>query len=151
MAYVLIESGIVIQKQPNEQDGFIEAPDHVICGWLFDGSVVTAPTPPALEPTPPHLNYEGLVRFTAGNPATTLENIRVGPVIRLAKGRFRIAHEFDMGTDQYSVIPSVMDPSPRSVRGTARTSSTFEIRCTDAAGQPADAQEITVNIKRVIE
>ena len=46
MAYVLIENGVVIQKQPNEELGFIEASSDVICGMLFDGTNYTIPPVP---------------------------------------------------------------------------------------------------------
>lgn len=52
MAYVLISDGVVVQKQPDEQDGFIEAPEEVVCGWLYDGMVFAAPY---LAPTLPEL------------------------------------------------------------------------------------------------
>jgi len=41
--FVKIEDGVVVQKQPNEQEGFIEAPDNVCCGMLYDGEKFTAP------------------------------------------------------------------------------------------------------------
>ena len=46
--YVKIELGVVTQRQPYHESGFIDAPDGVICGWLWDGEVFTpAPPPPA--------------------------------------------------------------------------------------------------------
>ena len=47
IVYVLIESGVVIQKQPNPQDGFIQAPDSVICGMLYNSETgeFTSPEP----------------------------------------------------------------------------------------------------------
>jgi hypothetical protein len=49
--YVLIESGVVVQKQPSPQDGFIQAFDNVVCGMLYDAETgeFTTPEPP---PTP---------------------------------------------------------------------------------------------------
>ena len=45
--YVKIELGVVTQRQPYHESGFIDAPDGVICGWLWDGEVFTpAPPPP---------------------------------------------------------------------------------------------------------
>lgn len=43
MTYVLIKDGVVIQKQPYFQEGFIEAPNTVVCGFLYDGENFTAP------------------------------------------------------------------------------------------------------------
>ncbi len=43
MAWFKIESGIVIQKQPDQGEGFIEAPDDVVCGYLYDGENFSQP------------------------------------------------------------------------------------------------------------
>ncbi len=51
MKFALIENGIVLQIQPNKQDGFIEVDDSVICGMLVDGGVFTTPEP---EPKSPY-------------------------------------------------------------------------------------------------
>lgn len=44
--YVKIESGIVVQRQPYHEDGFMAAPYGVICGWLWDGEEFTPPPAP---------------------------------------------------------------------------------------------------------
>lgn len=49
MAYVLIEEGVVILKQPDPREGFVEAPEHVICGWLFANGEFSAPPPPVID------------------------------------------------------------------------------------------------------
>ncbi len=46
MAFVLIEGGVVVQKQPYEEEGFIAAPDWVICGYIYTDGVFTAPPVP---------------------------------------------------------------------------------------------------------
>ncbi len=38
MVYIKLVDNIVVQKQPNKDDGFIEVYDSVICGMLHDGS-----------------------------------------------------------------------------------------------------------------
>lgn len=43
MSYVKIENGVVIQKQPYPEDGFIEVHDSVICGMTYDGENFTNP------------------------------------------------------------------------------------------------------------
>jgi hypothetical protein len=44
MAYVLLDAdGVVVQKQPYDQAGFTQAPDHVVCGWVYDGDSFSAP------------------------------------------------------------------------------------------------------------
>lgn len=45
MAYVLVQDGVVVQKQQSPEEGFIEAPDSVVCGFLYDGSEFTLPPP----------------------------------------------------------------------------------------------------------
>lgn len=49
--FVKIEDGIVVQKQPYAEGGFVEAPDEVVCGFVFDGEDFTPPPPvvPSLE------------------------------------------------------------------------------------------------------
>ncbi len=41
--YVLVKDGVVVQKQPYHEDGFIEAPKDIVCGFLYDGKEFTAP------------------------------------------------------------------------------------------------------------
>lgn len=100
--------------------------------------------------TPPRLNYGGLVRFTGSAPAVVLENIKTSGVTRVAKGRYRVTHESEMPSEQYSAMPSVFDLNPRNVRVTARTPSFVEVRVTDEAGVAQDASELTIKIERVI-
>lgn len=41
MKYALIESGVVVQIQPNKQDGFIEVDNSVVCGMIgHDGGFI---------------------------------------------------------------------------------------------------------------
>lgn len=49
-AWVKIENGVVVQKQPYHSEGFIDAPDDVVCGYLHDGKKFTAPKPVAVAP-----------------------------------------------------------------------------------------------------
>ncbi len=83
-------------------------------------------------------------------PAVVLENIGMSGVTRVAKGRYRVTHTNAMPTDQYSVMPSVFDANPRSIRVTARTAGYVEVRVTDNAGVAQDAAEITVKTERVV-
>ena len=105
---------------------------------------------PVVAPLPPHLNYGGLARFSGTSPVTILEAIRMAGVTRVSKGRYRVSHETPMPSDQYSVMPSVMDPLPRTIRVTARTASYVEIRVTDLAGVAQDPAEAIVKTERVI-
>ena len=54
MKFQLTENGVVTQVQPNpdEDGGFVECPDNVHCGMLFDGTDYTQPAPvPKVPPT----------------------------------------------------------------------------------------------------
>ena len=53
MKFALIESGIVTQldfTRTESGDGWVEAPDAVAPGYLFDGETWTAPTVPPVVP-----------------------------------------------------------------------------------------------------
>lgn len=106
-----------------------------------------------VEPEPsipqPYLNNGGLARFS-GSPATLLESIRMAAVTRISKGRYRVIHEEPYPTDQYSAVPGVFDPLPRTIRVTARTTSYVEVRVTDLAGVAQDPTEATVKTERVV-
>lgn len=52
IAYVKVENGVVVQKQPYFEEGFIEAPDWVVCGMLYDGTAFTNPPPGPVVPMP---------------------------------------------------------------------------------------------------
>lgn len=70
MPYFLIEDGVVSQKQPNYQPGYVEGPDDVVCGWHYDGETFTPPsTPPADIET---LRTAKIADLTAACQATIL-------------------------------------------------------------------------------
>lgn len=125
-------------------------PDDGPVGFVNNGGVIAAYIPPEPVPVPPHLNHGGLVRFTGLAPSLVLENIKMSGVTRVAKGRYRLTHEIPMPSEQYSVLASVFDASPRNIRVTARTAGFAEVRVTDEAGVAQDASEITVKTERVI-
>ena len=41
--FVLVENGIVTQSQPNNEEGFISAPNYVIVGYTYDGQDFSFP------------------------------------------------------------------------------------------------------------
>jgi hypothetical protein len=110
------------------------------------GSYV-APEPVAPDP---YLNNGGLIRFSGTIPPQTLEAIRMSGATRVSKGRYRAYHVEAYPSDQYSVMPSVFDANPRTIRVTARTTGYIEVRVTDLAGAVQDPQEITVKTERVV-
>ncbi len=125
-------------------------PEHGPQGFLANGGVIADYVEPESTPIAPHLNHGGLVRFTGIAPSTVLEAIRMVSVTRVAKGRYRAAHETPMPSDQYSAAPSVLNASPLLARITARTEAYVEIRVTDLSGVAQDAAEIMLKTERVI-
>ena len=63
MKHAKITDGIVEQVQPNKRADFIECPDNVVCGMLFDGVVFTNPIPPT--PTADEINAPILAKIKA--------------------------------------------------------------------------------------
>ena len=51
MKYAKIENSIVIQIQPNNELGFMEVADDIVCGMLYDNATGTFSNPPA-QPAP---------------------------------------------------------------------------------------------------
>ena len=72
MAYFKVENGVVIQKQPNAEDGFIEGPDEVYCGYLYKSGKFSAP---AVAPDWPALIAAR--RYTAETAGTTVEGMPI--------------------------------------------------------------------------
>lgn len=137
-------NGIVKGLYANPQPGYAEE-------WIEDDDTeVIAFLNPTTPPDPPHLNHGGLVRFTGLAPSTVLEGIRMLGATRIAKGRYRGAHEAAMPSDQYSVITSILDTRPLTARVTSRTADYVEVRVTDLEGVAQDPTEVTIKSERVI-
>lgn len=142
--------------QPPPQVGVIFVSAESCTGGIGDlydpeSGEVTPPDPP---PSPaPQLTVVGgiLARFGATSPVETRELAGVSAVSRIANGRYRCVFSDDLGTDQYCVMPSVMDSAVRTIRYTARTSAYCEVRVVDQAGAAADAAEVIVEVKRVFQ
>lgn len=121
--------------------------------WVdYTGSVPTLDDVNAVlhPPAVAHLNNGALIRFTATNPITVLENIGMAGVTRRAKGWFRALHQTPMPSAQYSVFPDILDALDKRVRVVARTVDYVDIKVVDAAGAAADATELSIKIERVI-
>lgn len=57
--FVKIENGVVVQKQPYHEEGFIEATDDVVCGQISRGNgVFENPPPKPRDLTPKPLTLE---------------------------------------------------------------------------------------------
>jgi len=103
----------------------------------------------APAPTPAHLNFGGLVRFAGTVPVSVYENIKLGAVTRVSKGRWR-SNLVEAIPDGFSPIVSYIDPAVRNVRVSAVTANYVEIKAVDAAGAAADCAQVIVKIERVI-
>lgn len=65
MAYVLVQDGVVVQKQPDPADGFIEAPESVVCGFLYaDGEFTQPEPPPAPLPTLEPWRFRAMLKLS---------------------------------------------------------------------------------------
>lgn len=47
--YFLVVGGVVVQKQPYFEEGFIEGPEDVIPGYFYDGTQFIPPPPPPVD------------------------------------------------------------------------------------------------------
>mgnify|MGYP003640800807 FL=1 len=90
MAYVLTENGIVTQKQPNQQDGFIEAPDNVVCGMLYNAETGEFSAPPAPAPQVPQAvpALEALLALDAAGLSAEYETWANDPARTFAERAF---------------------------------------------------------------
>lgn len=163
MLYARVENGVVLEiitvpEGQNVEDLYYytivetlhECDSTVRVGWLYaDGAF----SPPHVVPPTPvkHLNNAGLARFTGASPSMMLENIRMSGVTRISRGRYRVSHETPYPTDQYSVMPSVMNSDVCAIRVTTRTAAFLEVRTVDLSGAAVDPLEVMVKSERVVE
>lgn len=138
------------ERRPIDKPHEWRRPEEFLTGFLAQGGVVDPYQAPPVIITPPRLGDGGLARFTGPAPSMVLEAIGIAGVTRISKGRYRVVHESPMPSDQYSVLPAVMDALPRSIRVTARTAAYVEIRVTDLDGAVQDPAEATVRTERVV-
>ena len=54
MKYIKVVNGVVIQVQPNEQEGFIATSEDVCAGMLYNNGILTMPAP--IPPTQAELD-----------------------------------------------------------------------------------------------
>lgn len=124
-------------------------PDDGPIGFVNNGGIIGPYVAPEPVVQPPHLNNGGLVRFSGGSPVEIQENIRLGVVTRISKGRWRAGLNEEIPSG-FSAIPSYVDPNPRHVWVSAMTSTYVEIRARDTAGAAADCQQVVVKVERVV-
>ncbi|WP_050508112.1 DUF4376 domain-containing protein [Pseudomonas syringae] len=73
MQFFKVEKGVVVQKQPNAEDGFIEGPDDVVCGYIYKSGKFSAPV--ASWPDWPALIADR--RYIAETSGTTIEGMGI--------------------------------------------------------------------------
>jgi len=120
-----------------------------VVGYLVREEVIGAYVAPEPIPFVPHLNNGGLVRFSGAAPVEVHENVRLGAVTRVSKGRWRTALIEAIPTG-FSTWPSYIDANPRTVWVSAITSTYVEVRARDLAGAAADCLQVIVKIERVV-
>lgn len=75
MAYFKIEGGRVVQRQPYSEEGFIEGPDDVCCGYTYRNGKFSRPATP--EPALDWLPLIAARRYEAEVSGITLGGIPV--------------------------------------------------------------------------
>lgn len=78
--WIKVENGVVVQKQPNFQDGFIKVSDDVICGMVQNGADFVAPEPEENISAPSDIEIrltaiEAKVKITPEDKQAALEQI----------------------------------------------------------------------------
>lgn len=139
---------------PNRPDVEGGATEYLVSGlyvWATGGEPTPEEVAAFLAPAaaPPHLNFGGLVRFAGTAPVSVYENIRLGAVTRVSKGRWR-TNLVEAIPDGFSPIVSYIDAAVRNVRVSAITANYVEVKAVDSAGAAADCQQVIVKIERVI-
>ena len=56
MAFILMQDGIVVQKQPYPQEGFVEVTNDVVCGMVLQDGIFV--NPPPSEPSAPEMQRQ---------------------------------------------------------------------------------------------
>jgi hypothetical protein len=148
MPYVLIQDGVVVQKQQSPQEGFIEAPDSVVCGFLHDGSEFTAPDQP--DPPPPVLvpSIYAVAQLTIapGDIAGIDVNSRFSAALYMDVGSYLLF--FTETQSDTSYLAKAYDAGAR-VAVTEKATDYIVITATDGSGDPTDPAEVSVEIIRV--
>lgn len=114
MPYVLIQGGVVAQKQPNEQDFFIAAPDWVICGYAYANGVFTAPAA-----TPPPV-FTRVSRFTVVGRLSDAEGDLLLAAFNEAPGKLRFMWDSIQYIDHTDPNFSILHDFIASVLGVSR-------------------------------
>ena len=108
--YVLIENGVVVQKQPNEQEGFIKCDNSVSCGYLYSHETEEFSAPEVVVKTIewPKIRKEREAKLTACD-WTQLNDSPLSEADKEAYAVYR--QELRDITDAYATPDAVVWPS----------------------------------------
>lgn len=84
-AFVKVVNGIVVQKQPYPGDGFLAAPDHVVCGFLHDGNAFSAPPLSEQEAPPARIAKNAIWERASEHEAEVMEALLAQQHIRIRR------------------------------------------------------------------
>jgi hypothetical protein len=138
---------------------YLEAIDSITSGKAvtvnggFD--IIDQPEPepepePETVPSEPRLASGQLARFSFGVPVEVKENVGIGPVTRISKGRGRVYHVTPMADANYSAMPTLQDAAIKYIRITAKTAAYVEFKTWGQDNLAADVEEVTIKIEKVV-
>lgn len=110
MNYVKVDGGIVVQRQPYHENGFIEAPESVICGWRWNGEVFAPPPPaPPAIPSTVTMRQARLALLGAG----LLDDVEaaINGLPSPQKEAARISWEYSQEVQRHNGIVSMLAPA----------------------------------------
>lgn len=79
--FVKITDGVVVQRQPYSEAGFVEASEGVMCGMIWDGEAFNEPAAPAL-PSEYRLYKSTLIRRLSEQEAVALAVLLDGSPVK---------------------------------------------------------------------
>lgn len=82
---LLSQENVLIQKQPNTSPGFIEIPDDVVCGMIYDPLSETWSNPEPSPPTVAQVNAHAELRITTFCPLWKQSNLQARSLELLEK------------------------------------------------------------------
>lgn len=83
MMFAKVEQGVVVQTQPYEEDGFVEAPEDVVPGMIVTNGEFTLPPPAEVEPESYRLYKSVFIRRLTSGEAEVMENVLAGSDAKL--------------------------------------------------------------------
>lgn len=146
--FVLIADGVVVQKQPYSQEGFVEAPDDVVCGMLSDGKVFSPPELPSPVITPPQpLLYAAVAVSIAAGSITVIEQAAQLVAATYDAGWLMIVFAEPQDTTNYLIFAQTDVPAKIEQ---FKSNGYFELVFSNAStGAPIEPGRIDIQILKV--